>query len=82
MAHEQQPQTEWPQMIGISGYHPVSGKVQEMAYENLGQTSHKAREPELSEDMDITDEMVASGDNLGATQRYEILEPTLADIFP
>ena len=77
-AHHQQPRIEWPEMMDISGYHPVPGNVQEMADQDSGRSSH---EPSKNEDTHITDEMIAAGDDLGATPHYEILEPTLADIF-
>ena len=77
-ARHQQPWIEWPEMMDISGYHPVPGNVQEMADQDSGRSSHR---PSKNEDMDITDEMIAASDDLGATPHYDILEPTLADIF-
>ena len=77
-ARHQQPRIEWPETMDISGYHPVPGNVQEMADQDAGQCSHETRQ---NEDTDITEEMIAAGNDLGATPHYEILEPTLADIF-
>ena len=62
--HGQLPQTKRSQVMDIPAYQPVPGNTQEIAQltdEDSGRNSNK------SEATEETEEMVASGNDLGAT---------------